>query len=428
MKIAYFTGEYPRATDTFIQREVMGLRDLGIEVETFAVRKPSTQHAVGAEQQAERERTHYLLPPNVVQLLWSHLVLLIGDPSHYIDVLKLAFQTSQPGVQGLLYQIFYFAEAGLLAQQLKSKGISHIHNHIANSSCTVAMLAAALGKVPFSFTMHGPHIFFEPRRWRLDEKIKRAKFVACIGYFCRSQGMIFAPIEHWSKMTIVRCGLDLDLFQPVTHEGQGNRLLYVGRLAVEKGLPVVLDSLSQLVATQPDITLTVVGDGADRPYLEQLTQDMGLQDQVEFVGYQSQAAVRNYLKETDIFVLPSFAEGIPVVLMEAMAMGVPVVATQIAGISELVEPGKSGYLVAPGKPESLAAAIAKLVTDADHRNQLGQCGRQKIEEEFNIKDTLHQLKTWFSAEDVTSLARKMPQEKTQEPSLSVSTTQTADMT
>ncbi|NER78833.1 MAG: glycosyltransferase family 4 protein [Leptolyngbya sp. SIO1D8] len=399
MHIAYFTGLYPRATDTFIQREVIGLRKLGINVHTFSVRRPGDEHIVGAEQTSERSQTKYLLPINLRHFLTSHLTLLITSPNRYLRSIRLALSTSQPGLKGLLYQVFYFLEAGILAQEISETKISHIHNHIANSSCTVAMLAAELGGFSFSFTMHGPHIFFEPMRWRLDEKIKRAKFVACISHFCRSQGMMFAAPEHWPKMQIVRCGVELSLFESITHQGIGNCLLYVGRLASEKGLPILLKSLRQLLPQYPDLKLTVVGDGADRTYLEELTTKMQLDRHVNFVGYQSQTSVREYLKATDIFVLPSFAEGIPVVLMEAMATGVPVIATQIAGISELVQSGLNGYLVSPGDSDALAQTLSELIPDAEKRNCLGRNGRQKIETDFNITDALNELAKWLALPD-----------------------------
>ncbi|MGB5975244.1 MAG: glycosyltransferase, partial [Nodosilinea sp.] len=360
MRTAYFTGTYPRATDTFIQREVVGLRSLGLDVSTFSVRRPGDENIVGPEQAAEREQTSYLLPFNLVQLIVAHLRLLFSSPSRYLSSLRLAWQTSQPGLKGFLYQVIYFLEAGLLASLMTAQRVSHLHNHIASSSCSVAMLAAELGGFSFSFTMHGPHIFFEPYRWRVDEKIGRAKFVVCISHFCRSQAMIFSRPEQWDKLRIVHCGVDPSLFDPVTHEGTGKRLLYVGRLAAEKGLPVLLESLTELVHSEPELILTVVGDGADRALLEQQVFDLGLQDHVRFLGYQSQSAVREHLKNTDVFVLPSFAEGIPVVLMEAMAAGVAVVATQVAGVSELVLSGVNGYVVAPGDRLALTECISFL--------------------------------------------------------------------
>jgi glycosyltransferase involved in cell wall biosynthesis len=385
MRIAYMTGEYPRATDTFIQREVAALRDQGIEVQTFSVRRTGDEHLVGPEQRAERERTTYLLPPKPVNLVRSHLSLLGRSPARYLEAIKLAWSTRQAGIKGTLYQAFYFLEAGILAQQILDRQIQHLHNHFADSSCTVSMLAAALGGFTFSLSMHGPSIFYEPHRWRIDEKIKRALFVCCISHFCRSQGMLFAPIDRWERMHIVHCGVDPSLFQMVTHTQPGYRLLYTGRLAAAKGLPILLQSLARLKASHPDLVLTIVGDGADRASLEAMTLDLGITNHVKFVGYKSQAEVRQLMQQTDVFVLPSFAEGVPVSLMEAMAAGIPVVTTQIAGVSELVENGASGYLVPPGDVELLGDRIQTLLNNPELRTAFGQVGRAKIEAEFDIR-------------------------------------------
>lgn len=385
MRIAYLTGEYPRATDTFIQREVAALRAQGIEVFTFSIRRTGDEHIVGEEQRAERDRTFYILPPHLLNLAIAHFALLFSSPQRYLQAIKLAWATHQPGIRGTLYQAFYFIEAGILAHQIRQQQIQHLHNHFPDSSGTVAMLAAELGGFSFSFTMHGPYIFFEPLRWRLDEKLKRALFVCCISYFCRSQGMIFAPTEQWNRMHIVHCGVDPTLFAPVAHHETGKRLLYTGRLAAVKGLPILLESLTSIKITHPDVLLTVVGDGADRTQLEQRTTQLGLTQNVKFVGYQSQAKVREYMQETDVFVLPSFAEGVPVSLMEALAAGVPVVTTQIAGISELVENGVSGYLVPPGNADLLAERITELLANPQRRSEFGAAGRIKIAQEFDIQ-------------------------------------------
>jgi len=391
MRIAYLTGMYPRATDTFIQREVAGLRQKGLEVYTFSIRRPGDEHIVGPEQKTEREQTFYILPPNPITLVLSHLILLFTSPGRYLKALALAWSTNQPGLRGTLYQLFYFAEAGLLAQQIRAKQIQHLHNHIADSCCTVAMLAAELGGFTFSFTMHGPYIFFEPYRWRIDEKIKRSLFVICISHFCRSQGMLFAPTNTWNRLHIVHCGVDPALFNVVSHNQPGKRLLYVGRLSATKGLPILLESLATLKSSHPEIILTVVGDGEDRAELEQMTAKLELNDNVKFVGYKSQAEVREYMQETDVFVLPSFAEGVPVSLMEAMAAGVPVVTTQIAGVSELVENGVSGYLVPPGDGITLADRIKTLLTEPQLRTKFGAAGRTKIEKEFNLNHEVARL-------------------------------------
>ncbi|MDJ0648921.1 MAG: glycosyltransferase family 4 protein [Xenococcaceae cyanobacterium MO_188.B19] len=384
MRIGYITGEYPRATDTFVQREVEALRKEGAEVFTFSVRRTADEHIVGVEQEAERDRTFYILPPNIIGLLTAHLYLLITSPARYFRSIKLAWDTRQHGLKGNLYQLFYFLEAGILAKEIKTKKIQHLHNHAPDSSGTVSMLAAELGDFSFSFTLHGPYIFFAPQAWRLDEKAKRAKFIICISNFARSQGMLFAPVEKWQQMHIIHCGVDPELFELVSHNRVGNRLLYVGRLAATKGLPILLESIAKLRISHPDLILTVVGDGSDRKFLETMTKELDIEQNVKFVGYQSQTMVRQYMQQTDLFVLPSFAEGIPVVLMEALAAGVPVVTTQIAGISELVENGISGYLVPPGDMNSLTIKIEALLKDAELRQKFGVAGRAKVEQEFNI--------------------------------------------
>jgi colanic acid/amylovoran biosynthesis glycosyltransferase len=385
MRIGYLTGEYPRATDTFIQREVSTLRSLGIEIQTFSIRRPSIKQLVGEEQKTEFKQTVYLLPPRIFRLFSAHLALFFTAFPQYLKALSLAWKTCQPGLKGFIYQVFYFAEAGILAREIQSQNLEHLHNHLADSSCTVAMLAAEMVEISFSFTVHGPYIFFEPYRWFLGEKIKRALFVACISHFCRSQCMLFVPMECWSKLHIVHCGVDPKLFLPIKHTGSGSQLLYVGRLSAAKGVPILLESLAKLKDAHPDILLTVIGDGGEREHLEKLVFDLGLSGNVKLVGYKSQTEVRQYLRETDIFILPSFAEGVPVSLMEAMASGVPVISTRIAGISELVQDEVSGYLVSPGNIEQLSEKILHLYANPECRQSFGEAGRNYVIQEFNLE-------------------------------------------
>lgn len=384
LRVAYMTGEYPRATDTFIQREVAALRASGVHVETLSVRRPSDKEIVGDETRAERERTHYLLPANPLQAAAAHARLLFKTPGRYFAALGLALSTRPPGLKALAWQAAYFLEAGLVARRLRDHDLSHLHNHFSNSSCSVAMIASALGGFTYSFTMHGPAEFYEPKYWRVDEKVRRAKFVACISHFARSQAMVFAPQEHWEKLHVVHCGVSPEQFAPVSHEGCGSRLLFVGRLAAVKGLPVLLEAVARLAKDRPGLMLIVAGDGPDRARLEAQARRLGITANVEFRGYQSQAQVRELLQKTDVFTMASFAEGVPVVLMEAMAAGVPVVATRIAGVPELVEDGVSGFLVPPGDAGAIADKVALLLDGADTRNRFGAAGRDKVEREFNI--------------------------------------------
>lgn len=393
LRVAYMTGEYPRATDTFIQREVAALRDSGVHVETLSVRRPSSKEIVSDEVRAERQRTYYVLPANPLRVMAAHAGLLFKTPARYFAGLGLALSARPPGLKALVWQAAYVAEAGLVARRMREHDLCHLHNHFSNSSCSVAMLASALGGFTYSFTMHGPAEFYEPKYWRVDEKIRRARFVACISQFARSQAMVFAPQEHWGKLHVVHCGVEPAQFTPIRHEGRGSRLLFVGRLAAVKGLPVLLDAVAALAKQRPGITLRLAGDGPDRSALEARAKKLGIANNVEFLGYQSQAQVRQLLQRTDAFVMASFAEGVPVVLMEAMAAGVPVVATRIAGVPELVDDGASGFLVAPGDVNALAEKMSLLLDDADLRNRFGVAGRAKVESEFNIATEADKLCT-----------------------------------
>lgn len=382
LNIGFLTGEYPRATDTWIQREIAALRRQNIEVTTFSIRRPGPEHLIGPEQQEGQASTNYILEQiTPARLVANHTKQFLRAPRRYLDTLRLAWATKRPGIRGGLYQLFYFAEAAVLASEVQRRKINHLHNHFGDSSCTVAMLAAELGRFPFSFTLHGHAIFFEPHTWRLDEKIKRAAFTACISHFCRSQAAIFAP-DFTEKLHIVHCGIEPDRLTPVVHQGRGNRILFVGRITAGKGIEVLFDAMVALRDHHPDLTLTVVGDGPRRVALEQRCRGAGMADTVAFVGSKNQDEVAKLLADHDVFVLPSFAEGVPVVLMEAMGAGLPVVATHVGGMTELVDDGESGYLVRPFDHEQLAERIEQLIVDPELRAAMGSAGRSKVLADF----------------------------------------------
>lgn len=383
--VAYLTGEYPRATDTFIQREVAALRGCGLTIKTCSIRRTGVEHHVGEEQRTEAARTFHVLEATARPLtsVRAHGAALLRDPVRYVRALALAWRTSPAGIKGHLYNLIYFAEAVVLARYMLANGVVHLHNHIAKSSCTVAMLASEVSGIPYSFTLHGPDIFFEPYHWRLDEKIARAAFVACISHFCRSQAMIFSDQAHWPRLHIVHCGVDPALYD-APRGASGRRLLFVGRLAAVKGVPVLLRALKEVVADHPDLRLTLIGDGPERAVLEAEARALGLAEVVDFVGYQAQAEVAMALRDTEVFVLPSFAEGLPVVLMEALAARVVVLTTRIAGVGELVEDRVSGRLVAPGDPAALEQALRELLgASLEERRAMGEAGRARVVAEFN---------------------------------------------
>lgn len=378
LRLGYLTGQYPRATDTFIQREVATLRAQGHHVQTFAVRAPPPSDQAPQGLAEARRTTNYLLPPR--GLARAHLRQGLASPGRYLKAIKLAWRTCPPGLSAMVKQCAYFLEAGLLAARMREFELTHLHNHFADSSCSVAAIAAEIGGFSFSFTIHGPAEFFELSRWWLGEKVRLARFVVCISSFCRSQVMIAAAPESWDKLRIVHCGVDLRLFPPRRHEGRGRRLLFVGRLAPEKGCLVLIEAVAQLA----DVTLDIVGDGPSRAALRERAAALGIADRVVFHGYMDETGVRRRLAEADVFVMASFAEGVPVVLMEALAAGVPAVATRIAGIPELIEDGVTGFLVPPAEPNALAEVVRRLLEDPELRNRIATAGREKVEREFNL--------------------------------------------
>ncbi|MEP4805189.1 MAG: glycosyltransferase family 4 protein [Hyphomicrobiales bacterium] len=378
---------------TFIQREVAALRAKGEKILTCTVRRSPAKEIMGPGQAAENTNTFCIQEAgrNPLRLISTHIRLFSLSPKRWFSTLKLAMGTSSQGPKAFLYQLFYFAEAGVLAEYLIRNNVRHLHNHFGSSSCSVAMLTSALSGVPYSFTMHGPNLFFEVARWRIDEKIARAQFVSCISYFCRSQAMLFSDQKHWPKLRIIHCGVVIGDYGRSDDQDYGKNILFIGRLSAVKGAQLLLEAFASLLPKHPMARLTIVGDGEDRPNLEGQAQTLGLQEVVRFVGYRDQREVASLLKQSDMLVLPSFAEGVPVVLMEAMASCLPVIASQVAGVSELVEDNINGFVVPPGDLATLTSRLNDLLSDPEKCRQMGSKGRAKVEAEFNIEREAERL-------------------------------------
>ena len=397
MRIAYLASRYPAVSHTFIQREIAGLREQGMTIDTFAIRRAQPDEVLSRADEAEARATYALLPVRITHLLRAHLRALVRHPRGYKATLREALRLAPAGARGALWQGFYFGEAVLLWDRLRRRGAVHVHAHFANVASDVALLATFLGREAgegprsWSLTMHGSTEFYDVPGYRLAEKARTAAFVACVSDFTRSQMMLFLEEEHWPKLTLVRCGVDPERFAPgalasdtAAHADGPVRVLAVGRLVGGKGFALLLDALHALVGRGRDVALTVVGDGPSRKHLHAQAARLGLGDRVEWVGALGQDEIRAAYARADVFCLPSFAEGVPVVLMEAMAMAVPVVATRIAGIPELIEDGASGLLVTPARSDELADAIGRLVDDPALRARLGAAGRRAVVEGYDI--------------------------------------------
>ncbi len=396
--IAYLASQYPAVSHTFILREVEALKALGLDIRPCSIRRPPASHLTGTPEQNAAKQTFYVLDAarNPMTLLGAQLAALKKSPRRYFQSLWLALKTSSPGLRAHFYQILYFIEATVLARHLQKNNISHLHNHFANASANVAMLAAKLADIPYSLTLHGPADFFEPYRLHLREKIDHAAFVSCISFFCRSQAMYFSDPSNWHKLKIIHCGVVPQLYvRPDSRNDTQEKigLIFIGRLDAVKGIRLLLEAFGTVRKTHPNLHLTVVGDGAERLELEMLAGPF--KEAVHFAGYQSQDAIADLLAQSNIMVLPSFAEGVPVVLMEAMASGIPVISSLVAGIPELVEDGVSGFLVSPGDTETLVKRISELAADPARRANMGAVGRAKVQSDFNIQIEAARLASLF---------------------------------
>lgn len=407
MKVAYLCSEYPAISHTFVLREVEALRRLGASIATFSIRRTPSERLLSRADREADESTIAILPPRWGRLLAAHARLLSRAPLAYLSALRFALGLAGPGLRGRIWQVFYFAEAVFLWNECRVREIEHVHAHLANAAADVAMVAARIGSAAepgrawsWSFTMHGPTELFDLRHYRLAEKTRSARFVVCISDFARSQLMAISEPETWERLHVVHMGIPVDDFSsraPALPTGPP-RLLYIGRLVPEKGQAVLLEAIALLTERGYPVEATLVGEGPMRPALERLSMQLGIASQVDFPGAVGQDDLRELYEGATVFCLPSFAEGVPVVLMEAMSMEVPAISTRIAGIPELIEDAHSGFLVAPGRPEELADRIAILLDDPHLRRKLGANGREKVLREFNAEKSAAQLYELFAKE------------------------------
>lgn len=381
-RVAMVTGRYPAFSMTFVDREVRALKSLGYDVVTVTVRAPQRGALAGPFQEEEARKVHGLRAS-----AWNPITVLracmsaLRTPRQLIACLRLTAAARPDG--GLVLQArhaIYLCEAVLLADFLRRRQVRHVHNHLGDSSGTVAMLAAELAGIPFSMTLHGPEVFEAPERWRLDVKIARAKAVICISDDCRDKARHHCSASQREKLHVVRCGVELARYGQTTLARSGRRLLFIGRLVHRKGAPILLEAFSRLRAERCDLVLDVAGEGPQRRDLERLVEERGLADVVRFLVLLDEAGVAKALQAADLLVVPSLSEGLPVVIMEAMASGVPVVASRVDGIPELVRDGETGLLVPPSDPDALADAIARLMADSVSRDRMGAEGRRIVTE------------------------------------------------
>ena len=396
MVLGYLTNQYGRASDTFIRQEVVGLRARGHQVHTFSIRRPG-DYVESEDVVRERSTTTYLLQESAVKLLANTVARAVRRPRSTLRAVALAWKTKRPGFKGALWQAFYFVEAAYLARCLSACGIEHLHNHIAMNSGTVAMLAAAMAGIPWSMTVHGPHDFVDPAGWAFPRKLQSAAFSAFISEFARSQAMWHSPPAAWHRFHIVRCGLDRGfLQQPATPVPEQPRFVFVGRLAPEKGVTLLMDAVARLGSRGIAVQLVVIGDGPCRGEVERQIARDHLQEVVKLMGWQSTQRVREEILAARALVLPSFAEGLPIVLMEALALHRPAIATHVAGIPELVEHGLNGWLVPAGSVDALCGAMQEALRALPAQlGEMGKAGAARVRERHDASSSVAALEALF---------------------------------
>ena len=396
-KIAYLVNQYPKVSHSFIRREILALEKKGLEIKRFALRSCDAELVDEADKR-ELSQTQYILSVGLAGLLTALLRTAIASPSYFFKALALAVKVGWKSERGLIYHLIYLAEACVLLSWLRKGDISHVHSHFGTNATTVAMLCHILGGPSYSFTVHGPEEFDRVEAIGLPAKLKYARFVIAISSFCKSQLFRWCDLDEWKKIHIVHCGLDQSFFsQPATAIPELSGLVCVGRLSEQKGHFLLLEAINRLHKKGINVPITFVGDGELRPKIEQLIQHFHLQDLVKITGWATNSEVQKYLLASKCMVLPSFAEGLPVVIMEALALRRPVISTYIAGIPELVEPGESGWLVPSGSLDDLEGAIQALDQNStENLEKMGERGYAKVLENHNIAIEAGKLADLFS--------------------------------
>lgn len=386
MKVCYLVNLYPAISNSFIRNEILALEGAGIEVMRVSVRPVSADQLIDPEVGAEQAQTGVLLAEGPLRLVWHSLLVCCRRPLRWLNALRQTLAIGWRSDVGPIRHLAYLVEACVLVNWMERQGVRHLHAHFGSNPASVAMLCRTLGGPPYSFSVHGPDEFDRPRAIALGTKIESAAFVVGISDFTRSQLCRWCHPANWDRIRVVHCGLGAAfLDEPITPPPLAPRLVCVGRLSEQKGHPILLQAAARLAAEGVRFELVVVGDGPMRHTLEEMASRLGIADSVRLVGWESNERVRERIRDARALVLPSFAEGLPVVIMEALALGRPVITSQIAGIPELVEDGVNGWLIPPASVPALVSAMKESLSLSGGRlEQMGLQGARKVRAQHDV--------------------------------------------
>jgi colanic acid/amylovoran biosynthesis glycosyltransferase len=401
MRIAYLTNQYPHVRHTFIRREIVALEGHGVEVVRCSIRDTG-RDVVDPADQTEYTKTRSLLSAGKGALLRSLLAHAFGRPLRFMRAMRCAIRFGRRSDRGVLRHLVYLAEACLLRRWLAESGATHLHVHFATNPAAVALFCKLLGGPPYSITIHGPEEWDRPEALSLKEKYEAAEFVVAVSDFGRCQVYRWTALAYWPRVHVVRCGVD-EAFLKMDAEPvpDTNKLILVAGLVEQKGHLLLIQALNLVRKAGVDFQMVFVGDGHLRAALESEVKRFGLDSNVQFAGWQSNAQVREHLRTARALVMPSFAENLPVAMMEALAMGRPVLGTYIAGVPELVENGVNGWLVPAGNVETTCEAILRLLrTPVDELSRMGRAGAERVRQRHDASKEAIELKRLFGAASV----------------------------
>jgi len=400
MSLAYLLNWYPQPSQTALRREVAALDELGVAFHRFSLRRYEGE-LVDENDRAERQKTKSVLDAGWLGHLRAMLRVALHRPRAFAQSLGLALKVGRIDDRGMVRTLIYFAEACVLLEWTGELGVDHIHTHYATNSATAAMFCRVLGGPTYSFTMHGPEEFDAPRATCLRDKVHHARFVVAISEFTRSQLYRWADYGDWSKIHVVHVGVSpMFLDHGPAPVPAAPRLVNIGRIVEQKGQAILIQAAAQLRDREIDFELVIVGDGPMRGEIERLIEELDLQGRVRITGYLSNQGVLQELLAARALTLPSFAEGLPGVFFEALALGRPVISTYIAAHPELIESGVNGWLVPAGAVDPLVDAMAEALTaDPAKLERMGHTGAKRVAEQHNVYTEVKKLIGLFSGRD-----------------------------
>lgn len=396
MRIAYLTNQYPKVSHSFIRREIVAIELLGFEVTRIAMRGWDLE-SVDDEDRVERDRTKYVLRDGPLPLLLALLRTVATRPACFARALLLAVRMGWRSDRPLFVHLVYLAEACRIELWLRAVGIQHVHAHFGTNPAEVAMLVHVLGGPQWSFTVHGPDEFDKGELIGLGEKIERCAFVVAISSYGRSQLFRCVGHQHWHKVHVVHCGVEPAFCAaPASPVPAARRLVCVGRLSEQKGHLLLVEAARRLASQGVDFELVLVGQGEMRAGIETLIKSSNLRGYVRLTGAISSERLREEVLAARALVLASLAEGLPGVIMEAMALRRPIISTFIAGIPELVRPGEHGWLVPAGDVDALAGAMQEcLDAPVTKLTSMGNAAHDRVIERHSVAAAALQLSGLF---------------------------------